>query len=137
MIDAEYERELTLTKGLKTELNKSLDHLLGEQDTYWTLWCEETDDVAEIYGSVGTNHEAVAEVYSPPRLVKEAKRRGLRAEMSVDITTGTDLRDPEARQQIGDQLRRRRPRLLMVSPPCTSYQQRLRDLIGYPIWPWP
>lgn len=71
MIDAEYERELTLTKGLKTELNKSLDHLLVEQGTYWTLWREETDDVAEIYGSVGINHEAVAEVYrclstSPP-----------------------------------------------------------------------
>lgn len=88
MIDSEFEKEITLTKA---------NTLLAEQSIYWTFWSEEPDD-----------HEIVAEIYSPPRLV------GLKA-----------------RDEVRDQLRQRRPRLLVVSPPCTKFSQ-LQNLRRHP-----
>ena len=130
MVDTEFENELTLTKAMKTELNQQLDLLLGDQTAYWNLWQEaEADDIAEIFGGLTVPKESVVELYSPPRLVEEAVKRGLNASLSIDLATGYDLNQPEVRQHVREELRRRKPRLLLACPPCKKFSplQHLRQ----------
>ena len=53
MVDVTFEQETTLTKTSKTELSNSLDGMLGDLSTYWTLWetNAEPDDIVEVYGT--------------------------------------------------------------------------------------
>jgi len=69
----------------------------------------------------GTLQDDLMEVYSPPRMVAVAKQVGLRAELSVDLLTGWNLLDPEVRLNVVQEIHRRRPRVLMMSPPCTWF----------------
>ena len=122
ILTAERDTELTLTKPMKAEINQGLDKLLGDQTVYWNLWAEEetADDIAEIYGSLPNANDSVVEIYSPPRVVEEAKKRGLRAELSIDLCTGYDLKDVKAKEHVRKELAKRRPKLLVSSPPCTK-----------------
>ena len=71
----------------------------------------------------------VAEAYSPPRVVAMAKKMGLRAVWSPDVTTSDEngiawdfnkvaMRNKAARKLIQD-----KPRLLIGSPICTPFSQ--------------
>ena len=130
ILTAERDTELTLTKPMKAEINQGLDKLLGDQTVHWNLWAEEetADDIAEIYGSLPNANDSVVEIYSPPRVVEEAKKRGLRAELSIDLCTGYDLKDVKAKEHVRKELAKRRPKLLVSSPPCTKFSpfQNLR-----------
>ena len=130
MITAECSTEVTLTKPMKAELNEALDSMLGDQSIYWNLWTdhEAEDDVAEIYGSLTNSDDTIVELYSPPRVVEEARKRGLRAELSIDLTTGYDLSMPEQKEHVKRELAKRKPKLLVTSPPCTKFSplQNLR-----------
>ena len=127
-----YEQEITLAKTTKNDLMKSLDDLLPNYGAYWTLWEEqEPDDIAEVFGGLPTEHDAVVEIYSPPRLVEEAAKRGLRANLSVDLMTGFDLKDRQQRTWLKEELHRRRPKLLTTTPPCTKFSP-LQNLRPYP-----
>ncbi|CAK8990413.1 Integrase catalytic domain-containing protein, partial [Durusdinium trenchii] len=77
----------------------------------------------------------VGEVYSPPRVSKEARRQGLRASIALDLTTGWDFRDPAQRQKARELVRKHRPAVLLLSPPCTTFSP-LRRLSNYkrPSW---
>lgn len=107
-----------MTKADKTAINNSLDELLGDQTTYWDLWekADDRDDVAEVFGSVWNDADAIVEIYSPPRVVERAAARGL-----------TLSKKPE-KHQVRQELHRRKPRLLITSPPCTKFSplQHLR-----------
>ena len=130
MIDAEYEHETTLSKTCKAELNQQLDNLLGDTNTYWTLWetHDEPDDIVEVYGILQDKGADPIELYSPPRIVEEAAARGLRADLSIDLATGYDLSQEPQRRQVRDEIRRRKPKLLVTCPPCTKFSllQNLR-----------
>ena len=122
LVDVEFENELTLTKQMKLEISQQLDRLLGDQTAYWNLWQEQqADDVVEIFGIQSEGKEAIVELYSPPRVVAEAAKRGLRAELSIDLSTGFDLREPVQRDRVCKELQRRKPRLLVTCPPCTKF----------------
>ena len=132
VVDTEFENEVTMSKSLKAELSSNLDGMLGDLTTYWTLWdqtVEAPDDIAEIYGSLQNTNDAVVELYSPPRVVAAAAARGLKADFSVDLCTGFDLSKAQDRQQVRQELQRRKPRLLVTSPPCTKFSplQNLRE----------
>ena len=132
MVEAEFENELTLTKPHKQELLQHIDLAVGEQAAYWTLWqMEEPDDIVEVYGSIPSQKDAIVELYSQPRIAPEAAARGLKAELSIDLATGYDLKQPEDRQKVRDQLRKRKPRLLVTCPPCTKFSP-LQNLRAYP-----
>ena len=134
MKETAFENELTLTKTMKTEINQSLDSLIGEQTVFWQLWdtSDERDDVAEVYGTLNEEHDMIAEIYSPPRIVKAARARGLKAELSVDVLTGNDLNQSEEKARVREELKKRRPRLLITSPPCKMFSifQNLRKDYG-------
>ena len=66
----------------------------------------------------GTIRDDIMEIFSAPRLVPVVQRLGLslRAEVSIDIETGYDLRKPAAQGKVWNLLRSRRPRFLVISP---------------------
>ena len=131
--ETEYENEVTLSNSDKAEINRSLDGMLGDLTTYWALWeeAEEHDDVAEIYGSLWDADDSTVEIYSPPRVVQRAQARGLKAELSVDLSTGVGLSQRPQKAQIRQELQHRKPRLLITCPPCTKFSP-LQNLRWYP-----
>ncbi len=46
--------------------------------------------------------------------------------MSVDLKTGYDLVQPSVQQQIWHEIKRRRPRVIVSSPPCTLFSVLMR-----------
>ena len=66
---------------------------------------------------------------------KEARRQGLRASIALDLTTGWDFRDPAQRQKARELVRKHRPAVLLLSPPCTTFSP-LRRLSNYKRPPW-
>ena len=69
----------------------------------------------------GTVRDDILEIFSQPRLVPVAVEAGLRASISVDLETGWDLLDLAKQQECLRMLEVRRPKILMVSPPCTAF----------------
>jgi len=69
----------------------------------------------------GHLRDDLVEIYSPPRMVPIAAARGMRATLSVDLQTGWNLLDPDARAALVQEIKRRRPVVLMMSPPCTWF----------------
>ncbi|CAK9094170.1 unnamed protein product [Durusdinium trenchii] len=66
-------------------------------------------------------HDAVFEVFSPPRLVTEAVRRGLKASVSLDVKTGWDASLSSEKQRARTLLGLHKPWMLMACPECTMY----------------
>lgn len=65
--------------------------------------------------------EDVMEIFSPPRIVPVAQQHGLRASMSIDLQTGWNLQVPDDRLRLVHEVRARRPRVIIMSPPCTWF----------------
>ena len=61
------------------------------------------------------------EIFSPPRVVPYAQRLGLRATTSLDLLTGCDILTFQGRSMALTALSQQRPRLVILSPPCTMY----------------
>ena len=71
---------------------------------------------------------SAAEVYSPPRIVEEAMKRGLKGLWSLDLTTvdpddgkSWDFNDEEKRRKAKALVTRDRQWLLIGSPMCTAF----------------
>ena len=70
----------------------------------------------------------VSEVFSPPRVGKEALKFGLEAGDAMDLTTGLDLNKEEDRIKAEKRLDEQKPLVLIGSPPCVAFSQ-LQTLI--------
>ena len=68
--------------------------------------------------SLGTKY-AVVEAFSPPRVVPQVEKMGLRG-MSLDKKQGFDLNCPKLQAWLLEELRRFPPELLILCPPCTD-----------------
>lgn len=95
-----------------------------------SLTSESLDDTGDINPSEhipkyldGTIPDDFVEIYSPPRLVPECVKRGLRATLSVDLATGYDLSKQSTRMLVKHEIRARRPRALGLSSPCTMFSE--------------
>ena len=74
--------------------------------------------------SLPESHVDVVELFSPPRVVPACAALGLAAGISVDIQNdGTDLSDPEHQHRIMSYIQRVKPKVTIISPPCTFYSQ--------------
>lgn len=69
----------------------------------------------------GTIQDDFMEVYSPPRMVPLAVKAGMRASMSMDLLTGWNFLSRDARILAVQEIKARRPKVLMLSPPCTMF----------------
>ena len=65
----------------------------------------------------------VSEVYSPPRMVEEARRQRMRGGTSFDLTNGWDLTDEESQKKMWKALIEEDPWLIVLSPPCTAFSK--------------
>ena len=77
----------------------------------------------------GSLQNDVLEVYSPERTVRYARKVGMRAELSIDLLTGWNLLDLDVRMRVVREIKVRRPKVLMMSPPCTWFS-------GLMNWNW-
>ena len=66
------------------------------------------------------------EFFSVPRLVPVCQEFGLLAEVSLDLQTGWDANLPAMREFAFKAIEKRKPRVIMLSPPCTVYSQLQR-----------
>ena len=74
-----------------------------------------------VVGALRSFLDDVGEVYSPPRITKEAQMQGLKGQIALDLTTGWDFRCREHRQQALQLISKRKPAVLLLSPPCTTF----------------
>ena len=70
----------------------------------------------------------LCEVFSPPRVGKEATKFGMKAGDAMDLTTGGDFNIPEHRREAEKYVDREKPLVLIGSPPCVAFSQ-LQTLI--------
>ena len=87
------------------------------------------------YGSEAPFH--VTEIYSPPRVVKMAKKMGLVPGLSLDLTTideddgqPWDFSKKEKRDKARDLVRNKKHLLLVLSPMCTAFS--ILQRMNYP-----
>ena len=67
-----------------------------------------------------SDSDDLAEVFSPPRVVPFANLYNLNG-FSMDLLTGTDLQTLAGRMELDRALTRKRPLMVILSPPCTMY----------------
>ena len=67
----------------------------------------------------------VGEVFSMPRVVPAAERKGFRGCKSYDISNGWNFLLAEHRAKCRDEVKRLKPELLVLSPPCGPFSQIL------------
>ena len=65
--------------------------------------------------------EDLMELFSIPRLVPVCQARGMLAEVSLDLETGWDCNVASMRALAFKAIDNRKPRVVMLSPPCTMY----------------
>lgn len=63
----------------------------------------------------------VSEVFSPPRITKEAERQRLVTGGAYDLKTGFDLSKEQDRGRMWQELEEDEPELVVGSPPCTAF----------------
>ena len=63
----------------------------------------------------------VSELYSPPRLTKEAKKMHLESGSAFDLQCGFDLRKKSDEARMKRALQEEKPELLCACPPCTPF----------------
>eukprot|EP00969_Alexandrium_andersonii_P061755 2722660-Alexandrium_andersonii.AAC.1 len=63
------------------------------------------------------------EIFSPPRIAPEVTKLGLRASVSLDLTGGWNALNLEDQKRAFEEIVRRRPAVVMLSPPWTWFSQ--------------
>ena len=60
-------------------------------------------------------------MFSAPRVSAAAEAVGLKCGPTYDLITGTDLSDEKERARVRQELAVRKPKFLLVCPPCRMY----------------
>ena len=79
---------------------------------------------------MNVNDIDLAEVYSPPRVTRQAVKHGLRIGEAMDLTTGWGCTRLLDRIRASEYVRKYKPRLLVGSPMCTMFS----SLQNLPPW---
>ena len=125
--------------GLVYPLN-SCNYNLFSEDMQWSCKGVSLPRGVKIFlnqslsGHFGTD---IMEVYSPPRVTLEAElqnRKGhkpaWRIGQAFDLTNGFDFRDRQTRIEVLRHIRKWRPALIILCPPCTTFSP-LRNLSNF------
>ena len=62
-----------------------------------------------------------AEVFSPPRILPVAEKRGLKGLRSYDLSSGWNFLDAECRRKCLEDIEKYKPELVTVCPPCGPF----------------
>lgn len=94
---------------------------LGRTDYYGKPRILDKQDRIFLTGKIRNFLDHVGDVYSPPRIILEARRQGLKGSIALDLSTGWDFRIAFHRRQVLQLIRDRRPAVLILSPPCRTF----------------
>jgi hypothetical protein len=93
----------------------------------------EEEDADQVYGTLCRSSRrrlqkaldkiTVSELYSEPRITKEAAKEGMRQGSSIDLKTGYDLSKPADQRRAWRALQAEDPDLIMICPPCGPFSQ--------------
>ena len=121
----------SLSRG-NQELLKATKIKLAERAKFFGQHLEECDLSSMALHITEMGAMDVAEVFSPPRLTRRAREFGLRAGFVVDLSTERrrgerwDLSLQSHVKALERLIRKEKPALLVVSPPCTDLCGLLR-----------
>ena len=118
-----------MNRRVRRTLRQTIEHLLTmPQDTP-----SQREKAAEVLLSStcedsvhGCGMHDISEVFSVPRVVTCAKKKGMFPGSSYDLLLGDDMLQAKHRKRILDELKRDRPLCVVVSPPCTMFSRRRR-----------
>lgn len=74
-----------------------------------------------VVGSLKNFLDHVGEIYSPPRMTAEAVNHGLKGKLALDLSTGWDFNIPRHRKEALNLIKKHKPAVLLLSPPCTAF----------------
>lgn len=122
---AEQPHDRHMTKAEKRQVRKSLEQLIQDETQIIDVFTVTiTGDQQE--------QQDLMEVFSTPHITATAQKLSLRAEHAYDIKMGCDLRSPAARARVMETIKKKKPRMVVVCPPCGPFStlQRLRKNRG-------
>lgn len=70
-----------------------------------------------------TDQDDFMEIFSAPRIVPQTQKLGLAGIRSMDISTGWDLLKEDVVTTAFEDICRRRPTVVVISPPCTAFSK--------------
>jgi hypothetical protein len=100
--------------GMETEL-------LGM--IYKAMEVVQTESSRKVLGGGGGKGVDIAEVYSPPRITKQATKMGLTPGLAMDLNTGWDFRLERHKEACRRYVAEVKPRLVVGSPMCKMFSQ--------------
>ncbi|CAE7633607.1 unnamed protein product [Symbiodinium necroappetens] len=80
--------------------------------------------------NIAENLGSVAEIYSPPRMIKRARQHGFQPGFALDLVTGWDFNVQQHQREALRMLAEHKPSLIVLSPPCTVFS-KLRALTNH------
>ena len=112
--------------GIQKSKRAIFEELLGDEDEL-TLSRKQKKQLRRAEAEVRRQNEAykvsVSEVYSPPRVTAEARRRGMEVGGAYDLQTGYDLKSTNDQARMWSEREEDDPELAVLSPPCTPFSQ--------------
>ena len=120
---------MTMNRRMRRTLRQSIESLIQQsQDT--SVHGKKSHEVLLGSGITDRIHgegmHDVSEVFSVPRMVKCASKKGMFPGMSYDLVLGDNLLKTDQRKRVLEELRRDKPFCVVVSPPCTMFSRRRR-----------
>lgn len=71
----------------------------------------------------GTLQDDFMEIFSPPRIGEQCRRKGLRFQVAADLVTGWNLLHLDDQIRLVQEVKARQPKVLGMSCPCTWFSQ--------------
>jgi hypothetical protein len=113
-----------MSKRVRKELMRNMQDINTCDHDHEKHTHEESHDIFHVqldHGQVD-----VGEAFSNPRVVPQANKMGLRGGKSYDLGTGWNFLRSDHRKKCREEIKKQKPRVLVISPPCGSFSQMLR-----------
>jgi hypothetical protein len=112
-----------MSKAERRHVKKSLDDLIHDRGA--------VVDVLTVCDQ-SVHDQDIMEVFSTPHITATAQKMSLKADYAFDVKLGCDLRSPEARKKVRETIKTKRPKFVVICPPCGPFSvlQRLRKVRG-------
>jgi hypothetical protein len=112
-----------MSKAERRHVKKSLDDLIHDRGA--------VVDVLTVCDQ-SVHDQDIMEVFSTPHITATAQKMSLKADYAFDVKLGCDLRSPEARKKVMETVITKRPKLVVICPPCGPFSvlQRLTKVRG-------
>ena len=112
-----------MSKAEKRHVKKNLDDFIHDRGVVVDVLTVCDQNIHDQY---------IMEVFLMPHITAIAQKMSLKADYAFDVKLGCDLRSPEARKKVRETIKTKRPKFVVICPPCGPFSvlQRLRKVRG-------